>query len=110
MRERMRILVVDDEPVIREVLVGALTDEGYECLSSDNVDQALRLIEQHGFELVLADIKMPGRDGMELLTEVLKSRPELGVVMVTVVIDMGLAVEAMRMGTHHCPSVQVPAA
>jgi PAS domain S-box-containing protein len=63
---KARILVVDDEPVIRELANRVLTGEGYEVDLADNAVDALTKIQSHRYSLILLDIKMPGMDGIEL--------------------------------------------
>ena len=79
MREKTRILVVDDEPTLREVLSDTLKSAGYECNASKGVDGALRLLAQEDFGLILTDIKMPGKNGIDLLKTVQASYPGIGV-------------------------------
>jgi len=66
-------LIVEDEPKMREVLFGGLSKNGYEILLAENGEEALRLFDQKPFDLVITDIKLPDRDGMDLLG-VIKSR------------------------------------
>src|ERR1044071_6458840 len=69
MRQR-RILVVDDEPGIRESLGGVLEDEGYTIETADSGEACLAALPGGGFELVLLDIWLPGMDGMDVLTRI----------------------------------------
>jgi two-component system nitrogen regulation response regulator NtrX len=79
-----RILVVDDEPGIRQSLSGVLEDEGYAAASAQSGEACLALLPGGGFELVLLDIWLPGLDGMEVLAHIqempLSERPEVVVV------------------------------
>ena len=69
MRQR-RILIVDDEPGIRQSLGGVLEDEGYPVDSVENGESCLAALPGGGFELVLLDIWLPGMDGMETLARI----------------------------------------
>ena len=69
MKQR-RILVVDDEPGIRESLSGVLDDEGYTASSVGTGEECLEALPGAGVELVLLDIWLPGMDGMEVLTRI----------------------------------------
>lgn len=95
-----RILIVDDESSIREVLRRTLTDEGYECEVSICVDEALEKLDDNPADLVLSDIMMPGRTGVELLEEIMKKIPDTAVIMVTAVSDTQTAINAMKMGAY----------
>jgi CheY-like chemotaxis protein len=72
-----RILVVDDEKEIREMLLKALTrlTEFRVELAGDG-EEALKKIEQEDFDLVLTDLKMPKKDGLQLVSDIAKSKPE----------------------------------
>ena len=70
------ILLVDDEPDIREVLRLALVDFGYRVLEAENGDQALQIFRDLQPPVVLTDIKMPGMDGIQLLQKIKHENPE----------------------------------
>ena len=79
-----RILIVDDEDGIRSSLAGILSDEGFETLSAADGESALESVERKGVpDLVLLDIAMPGRDGVEILVELREKWPGLPVVMMS---------------------------
>ena len=61
-----KILVVDDELVIRNMLIEALTGEGYEVIQASNGEEALELVEKEEPQVILLDVKMPGIDGIEV--------------------------------------------
>ena len=64
-----RLLAVDDNHLVLETLVEALTTKGYEVLTVDNADEALSLFRNQAFDLVLLDLQMPGKNGFELYRE-----------------------------------------
>ena len=91
-----KILLVDDEPDIREILSLALCDMGYQVLEAENGFQALELFCDARPSIVLTDIKMPGMDGIELLQKVKYENPEAEVIMITGHGDMDLAVRSLK--------------
>jgi len=80
---RPRILVVDDEEVIRELLSEILMDEGYEVDTAKEGNEAMEKIKRLPFELVITDIRMPGLNGMEILRETKKKNPSIEVIIIT---------------------------
>ncbi len=95
------ILVVDDEPDMLQLLKRSLEpDLNCRVETASSGEEALHLLSQLPFDLMLADIKMPGMDGMALLEMVRKSYPSLTVVMMTAYGHIELAVEAMRAGAY----------
>jgi len=82
-REIKGVLVVDDEQNICAMLTKFLRSSGYACESANEPAKALEVLKRNGFELVISDIKMPGIDGLELLTEILKIDPGLDTIMMT---------------------------
>ena len=93
------LLIVDDEQVIREVLTEKLTSSGYHCEVAPNSTEALRKLDNsHLFSLVLSDIDMPGMNGMQLLREIKGRNADIDVVMVTGVVDIDTAIQAIRLG------------
>ncbi len=92
------ILVVDDEPAIRDLLQEGLKDSGYSCTLACSGEEALERLKDRPFSLVLSDIDMPGMDGVRLLEAVKRSDPDIEFVMVTGVVDVETALKAIRMG------------
>jgi two-component system nitrogen regulation response regulator NtrX len=92
------VLIVDDEPSICTSLEGILGDEGYEVSSAPDGETALRLVEEESPDLVLLDIWMPGRDGLEVLAELKRRRPALPVVMISGHGTIETAVKATKLG------------
>jgi len=93
-----RILVVDDERVIRAILFDFLGAEGYDVVTAATAEEALKLLEEQSFDVVLTDLKMPGMTGMELLGQI-KSR---GIHVCTIIMTgygtVESAVEAIKKG------------
>jgi len=90
------VLIVDDEKNYLVVLDALLASEGYEIVTSTNGADALRLVREADLDLVVTDMKMSGMNGIELLEECKKIRPELPVIMMTAYGTIEMAVEAMK--------------
>ncbi len=82
MRSVATVLVVDDEPIVREVVVRYLEREGYATLEADDGDDARLIVERDSPDLVVLDVMLPGTDGLELCRWI-RSRTELPVIMLT---------------------------
>ncbi len=93
-----RILVVDDELSVREILAEGLEAFGFETRMAADADEAMAMLENERFHLLLTDIDMPGRSGIDLMNGAKASFPNLDVVMVTGVVDAKTAIRAMREG------------
>jgi DNA-binding NtrC family response regulator len=93
-----RILVVDDEPVVLDILSDVLSREGFDVRLAPRADAALEQLEQAGFDLVLSDIRMPGMDGFELLRRISRSHPGTDVILMTGYASVDGAIDAMQLG------------
>jgi two-component system cell cycle response regulator len=93
-----RILAVDDQRYFRELLEGLLTEEGFEVVTASSGEEALRILEQSHFDILLTDLVMPGMDGNDLVHRVKQRDPEQEVVVVTGVVDVKTAVDSMKLG------------
>lgn len=96
-----KILVVDDEVLMRNFLVEALKRKGLEAVVAENGDKALNLINEQSFDLVITDMKMPGITGMDVLKYVKEVSPRTLVIVVTAFGTIENAVEAMKWGAFH---------
>jgi DNA-binding NtrC family response regulator len=96
--DRVRILVVDDEEIVRESLAGWLTKDGYGVLQAHDGPSALALLREQPFSILISDLKMPGMDGLVLQGEAKKLRPGLAVVIMTAFATVDSAVTAMKQG------------
>jgi len=95
-----RILVVDDEHLIRWSLEQSLKKQGYEVMTAASGEDALRLVQDESPELMLLDIQLPGMDGLQVLEKVKELDGEIIVVMVTALGVLETAVKAMRLGAY----------
>ncbi len=93
-----RVLIVEDDPVQREMLVGFLRDLGIETEQAEDGLQALDLLDSQPIDLVVTDLRMPGMEGSELLRKVKSQNPEVGVVLVTAFGTVQGAVESLKAG------------
>ncbi len=92
------ILIVDDEPLIRELLSEVLEKDGYQVVSVSNGHQALRKIRQNYFDMVITDVRMPEMDGITLLKKIKELSPATSVIVITAYGSIDDAVKAMKMG------------
>ncbi len=95
-----KILVVDDELVIRESLTGWLERDGHYVENAASGEEALDRIREIRFDILLVDIKMEGISGLDVLKEVKQSDPEVAVVMITAYGSIPSAIEAIKNGAH----------
>ena len=94
------ILIVDDEDTIRRILYKKLSGEGYRCHLATNGEQALDEMRKSTIGLVILDIKMPGKSGLELLPEIKTACPDTQVLMATATTDINAAVQCMKYGVY----------
>jgi putative two-component system response regulator len=95
---KRKVLVVDDEAPIRRLLRQKLTKEGYLCEEADSAGQTLDKLGSSPTELVILDIKMPGKSGIELLPEIKTNYPDTAVIMATAVTEVAVAIQCMKQG------------
>jgi len=98
---KAKILIVDDESITRENLALILGKEGYDTVVAAGGAEAIRALEATDFDLVLTDLKMKDLDGIEVLEQAHKLRPDTEVIMLTGYATVATAVEAMRKGAYH---------
>jgi DNA-binding NtrC family response regulator len=99
-KAKARILIVDDELVVRDSLGKWFTSEGYAAEPVGSAREALETIQHKEFDIALIDIKMPGMDGMELQARLKEADPELAVVIMTGYASVDTAVEALKRGAY----------
>ena len=95
------LLLIDDEPEIRESLETLFSLEGFEIESAANAGEGLRWLERKPFDVVLLDVSLPDKSGLELLPEIRAADPSLAVVMITAYGSVENAVQAMRLGARN---------
>jgi UDP-3-O-[3-hydroxymyristoyl] N-acetylglucosamine deacetylase len=92
------ILVVDDDSAVSGTIGGVLRDEGYDVVTADDGQEALRCVEAHNPDLVLLDVWMPGLDGIQVLSRIKHSHRALPVIVLSGHGNVEMAVKATRMG------------
>ena len=97
---KARILVIDDEEMVRQSLEEILRLEGYDITPACSGEEALEILGQENFDLILLDLKMPGVDGIEVLRTVSKASPDTKVILLTGHGSLESAIEALRQGAH----------
>ena len=97
-----RILIVDDEPLVLEVLRDVLTSEGFTVSQAPRAELALEMLGREPHALVLCDIRMPGMDGFELLKAVRRSHPGTDVIMMTGFVTQSNVIGCMEAGADTC--------
>ncbi|HYW68966.1 MAG TPA: sigma-54 dependent transcriptional regulator, partial [bacterium] len=96
-----RILIIDDEDSIRDYLSMMLEREGYEVSASESGKKALKLNTKKAYDVVITDIQLPGMTGLEILTALRESDPELPVIIITGHASQESAIEALNMGAFY---------
>ncbi|MGD0921736.1 MAG: sigma-54 dependent transcriptional regulator [Terriglobia bacterium] len=94
------VLVVDDEETARTYCADALSELGFEAQAAESAKQALEMLESGQFDIVLADVRMPGISGLDLLKTIQETYPDIDVVMMTGYGTVASAVQAMKQGAY----------
>ncbi len=98
--QKHKILVVDDEEVVRESLAEWLTDAGHEIITAPDATRALEIMKNNEFDILIADLKMPKIDGIELMKRAKAIYPHLPVIIMTAYASVETAVMAMKEGAY----------
>ncbi|MCG6972870.1 MAG: sigma-54 dependent transcriptional regulator [Desulfobacterales bacterium] len=98
--DKTKILIVDDELIMRESLSGWLKRDGHVVVSAASGEDAMRMLKNSRFDILLVDIKMEGMSGLDVLRLVKESDPDVAVVMITAYGSISTAVEAMKKGAY----------
>lgn len=98
MTAQISILIVDDEESVRDSLYNWFIEDDYRVATAESAKGALSLLESDQFDIVLADIKMPGMDGLEMLRLIKTLRQETVVIMMTAFATVDTAVQALKDG------------
>jgi len=95
---QLKILVIDDDPSIRNMLAIVLKKSGFQVTCTESGKTSLEKLKKESFDLIISDIKMPDIDGIELLKKIKTISPEIPVIMITAFASANDAVEAMKLG------------
>lgn len=96
--EKPRVLIVDDDQVVCELLCGELEEHGYLCATALSGNDALSKLVAQDFDVVLLDIRLPGISGIEVLREMKLNQCRTVAIMITAINDVKTAIEAMKLG------------
>jgi DNA-binding NtrC family response regulator len=97
----MRILIVDDEEVLRDVLDAVLRREGFEVIPAASGEEALNVLEGEDVDLVILDVMLPGISGIDTLRAIRIANPHLPVIVITAFSSIDGAIDAMKQGAFH---------
>ena len=97
-KDKLEVLVVDDEPRLRQVLLHLMRSDGFQCFEACNGAEALEMLERQPVPLVMSDMRMPRMDGIELLKRIRQRWPDTAVVMITAVSEVETAVSCLALG------------
>ena len=95
-----RVLAVDDQRYFRELIEGLLREEGYEVRTASSGEEALHVLGHGDFDVVITDLVMPVMSGTDLVQRIKEHNPDQDVVVVTGVVDVKSAVDAMKIGAN----------
>lgn len=100
MLKTIKILIIDDEDIMRNCLCDVLTDDGYSVEGAREGQEGIRLFENNPSDIVILDVKMPGISGMEVLKMIKSKNSTAQVVMITGYATVQTAVECMKLGAY----------
>ena len=92
------ILIVDDEPIVRESIRDWLRDAGYQVATAETGEEALEMIENQDFSVVVLDVRLPGKTGIRILKEVKALKPQIKSIIITAYPSADMADEALKLG------------
>ncbi|UCH81568.1 MAG: response regulator [Nitrospiraceae bacterium] len=99
-KNEFKILVAEDDDIVRDLVVKFLSDEGYSVAVVNDGLEAVKMLRLEDFKLVLSDLRMPGADGMEVLRAAMRIDPGIAVVIITAYGTLDTALEAMNEGAY----------
>jgi DNA-binding NtrC family response regulator len=92
------ILIVDDEPIVRESIRDWLKEAGYLVATAESGEEALKMMETQDFSVLVLDVRLPGKTGINILKEVKALKPDIKSIIITAYPSTELAVESMKLG------------
>ncbi len=98
--KKVKVLIVDDEAIIRDALSDWLKDIGYQVFTAENGQKALNVIEKEKPGIMIADLVMPGMDGIELMKKAKAQQPDIEVIIITAYASIPTAITAMKEGAY----------
>ncbi len=100
MEKKNKLLIVDDEEIVRQSLKAWFLEDGYDIDSAEDAESALRIYEKQKYDLILLDIKMPGMSGMDLLIKLKENDPDAIIILITAYASVSSAVKALKNGAY----------
>jgi DNA-binding NtrC family response regulator len=97
-KENFKILIAEDDDIVREVVSSILSKEGYSVLTAKDGVEAIRMLMIEDAHLVLTDLKMPNADGIEVLRQAIRNNPDCAVIILTAYGSLDSALDALKMG------------
>ncbi len=98
--KKVKVLIVDDEAIIRDALSDWLKDIGYQVFTAENGQKALNVIEKEKPGIMISDLVMPGMDGIELMKKAKAQQPDIEVIIITAYASIPTAITAMKEGAY----------
>jgi DNA-binding NtrC family response regulator len=92
------ILIVDDEAIVRDSIGDWLRTANYQVETAETGEEALEMVEKKEYSILILDVRLPGKSGIQVLREVKASKPHIKSIIITAFPSEGLADEAMRLG------------
>jgi DNA-binding NtrC family response regulator len=92
------ILIVDDEPIVRESIRDWLKDAGYKVATAETGEEALALVEKQDFSVIIMDVRLPGKTGVTVLKEVKALKPGIKSIIITAYPSAEMVAEAKKLG------------
>ena len=98
MKKKIQVLVVDDEPIVRESIRDWLEDAGYQVATAETGEEALEMVEKQDFSVMVLDLRLPGKSGITVLKEVKTQRPWIKSIIITAYPSAETTAEATKLG------------
>lgn len=95
---RKPILIVDDEPIVRESIRDWLKDAGYQVATAETGEEALEMVEKEDFSVVVLDVRLPGKTGIKVLQELKALKPQIKSIIITAYPTAEMSAEAKKFG------------
>jgi len=95
------ILIVADEPIVREAIRDWLVDAGYDVTTAETGERALEIVAERDFGLIILDVRLPGKTGIRVLEEMKEAKPNVKAIIITAYASPQMHTEAIRFGALH---------
>ena len=95
------ILIVDDEPIVREAIRDWLVDAGYDVTTVETGERALEITAERDFGLIILDVRLPGKTGIRVLEEMKQAKPNVKAIIITAYASPQMRTEALELGALH---------